>query len=79
MIVFSDGGRPMRRRPDSTSEAAMNEKQLAKLIKQAAAKADAKAKARPKNFDATLTHKPDHDDAAEERKHLFSEMKKREF
>ena len=34
----------------------MNEKQLAKLIKQAAAKADAKAKTKPKNFDATLTH-----------------------
>ena len=57
----------------------MNEKQLAKLIKKASAKAEAKTKTRPKNFDATLTHKPEHDEAAEERKHLFSEMKKREF
>jgi hypothetical protein len=59
----------------------MNEKQLAKLVKQTAARAAAKAaKARRvKDYDATLQHKPEHDNAAEERSQFFDEMKRREF
>ncbi len=58
----------------------MNEKQLAKLIKQNQAKAAAKAaKPRPgKAFDPTLVTKEE-DDADLERQQLFKELKRREF
>jgi hypothetical protein len=59
----------------------MNEKQLAKLIKKTTAKAEKNtSKVRPaKAYDPTLQNRPDHDDAAEERGHMFDEMKRREF
>ena len=57
----------------------MNEKQLAKLIKQNAAKAAKPSRLRPaRAYDATLPQREE-DDAEVERKHLFKEMKKREF
>lgn len=57
----------------------MNEKQLAKLIKQNAAKAAKPSRLRPaRAYDATLPQREE-DDADTERKHLFQEMKKREF
>lgn len=59
----------------------MNDKQLAKLIKQNQAKAAAKA-ARPrtgKAFDPTLVTKTQEDDADLERQQLFKELKRREF
>jgi hypothetical protein len=58
----------------------MNEKQLAKLIKQNAAKAAAKtSKMRPaKAYDATLPSR-DQDDADVERTQMFKDMKRREF
>jgi hypothetical protein len=58
----------------------VNEKQLAKLIKQNQAKAAAKAaKPRPgKAFDPTLVTKEE-DDADLERQQLFKELKRREF
>ena len=61
----------------------MNEKQLAKLIKQNVAKAEQAAKAKKgKKFDATLdaTAKPeDEGDDVIERAQFFKEMKRREF
>jgi hypothetical protein len=58
----------------------MNEKQLAKLIKQNSAKAAAKtSKVRPaKAYDATLPSR-DQDDADVERTQMFKDMKRREF
>ena len=58
----------------------MNEKQLAKLIKQNAAKAAAKtSKVRPaKAYDATLPSR-DEDDETVERTQMFKDMKRREF
>lgn len=57
----------------------MNEKQLAKLIKQNAAKAAKPSRLRPaRAYDATLPQREE-DDADAERKQLFKEMKKREF
>jgi hypothetical protein len=58
----------------------MNEKQLAKLIKQNSAKAAAKtSKMRPaKAYDATLPSR-DQDDADVERTQMFKDMKRREF
>jgi hypothetical protein len=58
----------------------MNEKQLAKLIKQNAAKAAAKtSRMRPaKAYDATLPSR-DQDDADVERTQMFKDMKRREF
>jgi len=58
----------------------MNDKQLAKLIKQNSAKAEAKtSKVRPaKAYDATLPQR-DEDDETVERTQMFKEMRKREF
>ena len=58
----------------------MNEKQLAKLIKQNAAKAAAKtSRVRPaKAYDATLPAR-DEDDETVERTQMFKDMKRREF
>jgi hypothetical protein len=58
----------------------MNDKQLAKLIKQNAARAAAKtSKVRPaRAYDPTLPER-DQDDADVERTQMFKEMKKREF
>ncbi|MDF1503983.1 hypothetical protein [Roseisolibacter sp. H3M3-2] len=59
----------------------MNDKQLAKLIKQNQAKAAAKA-TKPrggKAFDPTLVTKKEDDDADIERQQLFKELKRREF
>ena len=58
----------------------MNEKQLAKLIKQNAAKAAAKtSKVRSaKAYDATLPSR-DEDDETVERTQMFKDMKRREF
>jgi hypothetical protein len=57
----------------------MNEKQLAKLIKQNAAKAAKPSRLRPaKAYDPTLPGREE-DDADVERKQMFKEMKKREF
>ena len=57
----------------------MNEKQLAKLIKQNAAKAAKPSRLRPaRAYDATLPQREE-DDAEVERKQMFKEMKKREF
>jgi type I site-specific restriction endonuclease len=61
----------------------VDEKQLAKLIRQNAAKAAKVAKARQgRAYDHTLTvTKPvtDDDDESLERDHFFKEMKRREF
>ncbi len=58
----------------------MNEKQLAKLIKQTAARAAAKtSKVRPaKAYDATLPERSA-EDTDVEREQMFKEMRKREF
>ena len=58
----------------------MNEKQLAKLIKQNQAKAQAKAqKPRPgKAFDPTLVTNNE-EEGDQERQQLFKELKRREF
>jgi hypothetical protein len=57
----------------------MDEKQLAKLVRQNAAKAERLAKARQsRKYDATLP--PANDEEADvERDHFFKEMKRREF
>jgi hypothetical protein len=56
----------------------MDEKQLAKLVRQNAAKAAKLAKARDgRQFDKTLPKPPE--DADIERSKFFKEMKKREF
>ena len=63
----------------------MDDKQLAKLIKQNAAKAEKLAKARKgRAYDPTLdatrgTAGADDDDNDIERTHFFKEMKRREF
>lgn len=62
----------------------MNEKQLAKLIKQNAAKAEEAAKKKPGRFkDPTLSATKGESDLDEEtgidRQHFFKEMRKREF
>ena len=57
----------------------MNEKQLAKLIRQNAAKAEKKATARKgRTFDPTLEATQGTDDDIE-RQRMFKEMKRREF
>ena len=57
----------------------MDDKQLAKLIRQNAAKAEKLAKARQsRKYDSTLQPSND-DEEALERDHFFKEMKKREF
>jgi hypothetical protein len=61
----------------------MDAKQLAKLVRQNAAKAEKAARARSKKFDPTLDAtrgaSDEEDDAGIERKHFFKEMKRREF
>ena len=57
----------------------MDAKQLAKLVRQNAAKAEKLAKARQsRKYDKTLPPSQE-DDADLEREHFFKEMKKREF
>ena len=57
----------------------MDAKQLAKLVRQNAAKAEKLAKARQsRRYDKTLPP-PQDEDADIERDHFFKEMKKREF
>ena len=63
----------------------MDDKQLAKLIRQNAARAEKLANARKgRNYDHTLaaTRRPEdaaEDDETVEREHFFKEMKRREF
>ena len=58
----------------------MDEKQLAKLIKKNAARAEKLAKGRSgKNYDNTLPPKPEDDSQDIDREHFFKEMKRREF
>ena len=58
----------------------MDEKQLAKLIRKNAARAEKLAKGRSgKNYDNTLPPKPEDDSADLDRSHFFKEMKRREF
>jgi hypothetical protein len=62
----------------------MNDKKLAKLIKQNLAKVEQAAKLKKGNrYDPTLTatQRPGEaeDDSTEERTHFFKEMKRREF
>jgi hypothetical protein len=57
----------------------MDEKQLAKLVRQNAARAEKLAKARTsRKFDKTLPPSRD-EDTDIEREHFFKEMRKREF
>jgi len=57
----------------------MDAKQLAKLVRQNAAKAEKLAKARQsRRYDKTLAP-PQDEDADVEREHFFKEMKRREF
>ena len=57
----------------------MDAKQLAKLVRQNAEKAEKLAKARKsRRYDTTLPPESD-DDEDIEREHFFKEMKKREF
>lgn len=57
----------------------MDEKQLAKLVRQNAAKAEKLAKSRAsRRYDKTLPP-PRDEDADLERDHFFKEMKRREF
>jgi hypothetical protein len=57
----------------------MDAKQLAKLVRQNAAKAEKLAKARQsRRYDKTLPP-PQEEDADIERDHFFKEMKRREF
>ena len=57
----------------------MNEKQLAKLIRQTTAKAEQAAKRQPsRTYDKTLPVRDEKDGDAETTR-LFKEMKKREF
>ena len=57
----------------------MDEKQLAKLVRQNAAKAEKLAKARQiRRYDKTLPP-PSDDEEDVEREHFFKEMKRREF
>ena len=58
----------------------MDDKQLAKLIRQNAAKAEKLAKARRgRAYDPTLPPPPADDEAEHERDQFFKEMKRREF
>jgi hypothetical protein len=58
----------------------MDEKQLAKLVRQNAAKAAELAKARKgRAYDPTLPKTDDDEDVAVERDRFFKEMKRREF
>lgn len=58
----------------------MDEKQLAKLIRKNAARAEKLAKGRSgKNYDNTLPPKPEDDSQDIDRAHFFKEMKRREF
>ena len=58
----------------------MDEKQLAKLIRKNAEKAEKLSKSRAgKKYDQTLPQTPDDEDASIDRDHFFKEMKKREF
>ena len=58
----------------------MNDKQLAKLIKKTAAKAEKNVakKNTPRTFDPTL-NKRDVEDSDVEREQMFKEMRRREF
>jgi len=57
----------------------MDAKQLAKLVRQNAAKAEKLAKARQsRRYDKTLPPAQDNEEDVE-REHFFKEMKKREF
>ena len=57
----------------------MDEKQLAKLVRQNAAKAEKLAKSRSsRRYDKTLPP-PRDEDSDIEREHFFKEMKRREF
>jgi len=57
----------------------MDEKQLAKLVRQNAAKAEKLAKARQsRRYDKTLPPTQDNEEDIE-RDHFFKEMKRREF
>jgi hypothetical protein len=57
----------------------VNEKQLAKLIRQTTAKAErTAAKRQPRVYDSTLPKRDDTEEGAETTR-LFKEMKKREF
>jgi hypothetical protein len=58
----------------------MDEKQLAKLVRENAAKAEKLAKARKgRAYDRTLPATDDDEDVAIERQRFFKEMKRREF
>lgn len=58
----------------------MDEKQLAKLIRKNAARAEKLAKGRAgNNYDKTLPPKPEDDSQDIDREHFFKEMKRREF
>ena len=58
----------------------MDEKQLAKLVRQNAAMAEKLAKARKgRAYDPTLQPSADDEDDAIERQKFFKEMKRREF
>jgi hypothetical protein len=62
------------------AETRMDEKQLAKLVRQNAAKAAKVAKARKgRAYDPTLPPTDDEEDVAIERERFFKEMKRREF
>src|SRR5688500_14008179 len=62
------------------AETRMDEKQLAKLVRQNAAKAAKVAKARKgRAYDPTLQPTDDEEDVAVERERFFKEMKRREF
>ena len=64
----------------SLSPVSMDEKQLAKLIRKNAARAEKLAKGRSgKNYDNTLPPKPEDDSQDIDREHFFKEMKRREF
>ena len=63
----------------SRTEVLVNEKQLAKLIRQTTAKAErTAAKRQPRVYDSTLPKRDETGDDAETTR-LFKEMKKREF
>jgi hypothetical protein len=58
----------------------MDEKQLAKLVRENAARAEKLAKARKgRAYDPTLRPTDDDEDVAIERDRFFKEMKRREF
>ena len=58
----------------------MDDKQLAKLVRQNAAKAEKLAKARRgRAYDRTLPAPAEDDEAEHERERFFKEMRRREF